>query len=215
MSENQAIQRNIFRMVHIDNLKKILKEGEYSPSYRFDKDYINIGDELLISQRREFRVPIAPGGFLSDYIPFYFGGHSPMLLNIKTGYRGITQRPQRDIVFICAHIESIIKEGLEYVFTDGHAKDRLTSFYNRPEDLGSVNWSAVSRQYWKSTEENPDLMRQKQAEFLVKNHIPPICLSGIIVHDDESAIKVERMKEQVGSKLPVYIDRYYKYYYHD
>ena len=35
---------------------------------------------------------------LSDYVPFYFTHHSPMLYNIKTGYHGMRQTPMPEIV---------------------------------------------------------------------------------------------------------------------
>lgn len=61
-----------------------------------DPAYRNIGNRTLIRDREEYRVPIPPGGTLGEYIPFYFGGHSPMLLNIKGGRQGVERIPQRD-----------------------------------------------------------------------------------------------------------------------
>ena len=37
-----------------------------------DPEFINIGDQELIDMRASRTVPIAPGGTLADYIPFYF-----------------------------------------------------------------------------------------------------------------------------------------------
>ena len=94
--------RFIFRMIHYSNLEFILEHGLHTRnSPACDPNYINIGDVQLIEQRQNFHVGInPPGGDLGDYIPFYFGGHSPMLLNIKTGYRGIQQRPQDELIYI-------------------------------------------------------------------------------------------------------------------
>lgn len=73
-------------------------------------NYINIGDTKLIKQRQNFKVRIdPPDGNLGDYIPFYFAGHSPMLLNIITGNRGIQQRPQEELVYIVCKICDIIE----------------------------------------------------------------------------------------------------------
>ena len=192
-------------MTHIENLRIILKDGMYAPNVRRYPDYINIGDESLIEQRGEFQVPIAPGGVLSDYVPFYFGGHSPMLLNIKTGHRGIRQREQREIVYVCTHIETVVQACPEFCFTDGHAKDRLTAYYNNLADLDKVDWRAVE----------PDNMRRKQAEFLVKKHVPISCFSGIIVLDDGAAEAVSTIMTETGCQLPVYVDSKRKYYYND
>ena len=215
MPETQNIERHLFRMIHIDSLENTLKDGVNAPNYKFDSTYTNIGDEALIAQRGEFTVPIEPGGTLSDYVPFYFGGHSPMLLNIKTGFRGITKRNQSEIIFLCTHIKVIVDNGLEFCFTDGHAKDRLTTYYNQLSDLTQIDWLLAESSYWADTEDDPDRMRRKQAEFLVKNHVPVSCIAGIIVHDEEAAVKVKEIMERAGVQLPVHVDKSHKYYYND
>ena len=202
-------------MTHIENLRIILRDGMFAPNVRRYPDYINIGDESLIEQRGIYNVPIAPGGVLSDYVPFYFGGRSPMLLNIKTGYRGIKQRDQREIVYVCTHIDTVTHTCPEFCFTDGHAKDRLTAFFNNLSDLDRVDWDVVEKSFWQSTEDDPDRMRRKQAEFLVKNYVPLNCLSGIIVFDTTSHGKVAEMMQETGITLPIHIDTKRKYYYND
>lgn len=83
-----------------------------------------------------------------DYIPFYFGGHSPMLLNIKTGYRGIRKRPQDELIYIVCRIKDIVAQCPAWCFTDGHAKNKLTEFYNDIKDLTHVDWEVVCTQFW-------------------------------------------------------------------
>lgn len=215
MSVTPYIQYHLFRMLHIDNLERVLREGMYAPNARFDPAYVNIGDEALIAQRGEFNVPIAPGGVLSDYVPFYFGGCSPMLLNIKTGYRGIRKRSQSEIIYLCTHIETIIKRCPEWCFTDGHAKDKLTAYYNQLDGLALIDWDTVTNKYWSSTPEDPDKMRRKQAEFLVRTHVPTTCLSGAIVHDEAAEAKTRGIMNSVGIILPIHIDKKHNYYYND
>lgn len=187
----------------------------YARNARQYSEYINIGDENLIEQRGVYAVPVAPGGVLSDYVPFYFGGRSPMLLNIKTGYRGVQQRNQRDIIYLCTHIDIVTQVCPDYCFTDGHAKDRLTAFFNNLEDLDKVDWTVVDLPFWTSSEEYPDRMRRKQAEFLVKTYVPLSCLSGIIVLNKAAKDRAEEMMRVAGVSLPIYIDTNRKYYYND
>lgn len=213
MAESPYIHERLFRMTHIENLRFILRDGLYAPNAKRYAEYLNIGDEVLIAQRKEFVVPVAPGGVLSDYVPFYFGGRSPMLLNIKTGYRGVRQREQSEIVFLCAHIDVIVNSCPDFCFTDGHAKDSLTAYYNNLENLDKVDWSVVSLSYWSNTEDDPDRMRRKQAEFLVKNYVPLSCVSGIIVFDNKASVKVKDIMKEVGIILPVYIDVKRIFYY--
>ena len=215
MPESTYIHKHLFRMTHIENLRIILRDGMYAPNVKCYPDYINIGDESLIEQRGEFNVPIAPSGVLADYVPFYFGGRSPMLLNIKTGYRGVKQRNQQDIVYVCTHIDRVATACQDFCFTDGHAKDRLTAYFNNLSDLDRVDWGVVEKSFWQSTEDDPDRMRRKQAEFLIKTYVPLNCLSGIIVLDEISKGKAEEMMRDAGVSLPIHIDTKRKYYYND
>lgn len=171
----------VFRIVHIVNVEYLLTNGLFTKNHaNADPGYINIGDTGLIAQRNDYPVSInPPNGVLGDYVPFNFGPLSPMLLNIKTGYRGITQRPQSDIVYIVCRVNTIIENCEKWRFTDGHAKDRLTEFYNDLNDFNEVYWDAVSLKYWHPIEDFLDRQVRKQAEFLVKYHVPVNCISSV------------------------------------
>ena len=205
----------IFRMIHYSNLEFILKHGLHTKnSPACDPNYINIGDVQLIEQRQNFHVGInPPGGDLGDYIPFYFGGHSPMLLNIKTGYRGIQQRPQDELIYIVCRISEIVSQCPEWCFTDGHAKNNITEFYNDVKDLIHVDWNIIKSQIWKNDENDMDRMRKKQAEFLVKNHVPVSCIAGIIVKTTERETYVKTLLERLNSTIKVHVDSNNKYFY--
>lgn len=63
----------IFRITHRDNIPWILKHGLHSRnSVLFDPNFVNIGNGDLIAKRHHRTIPQAPGGTLSDYVPFYF-----------------------------------------------------------------------------------------------------------------------------------------------
>lgn len=132
-------------MIHYSNIEYILKNGICCRNHtKADPDYINIGDTSLIQQRNTYAIGInPPGGNLGDFVPFYFGGHTPMLLNIKTGYRGIKKHPQQDIVFIRCIIEKIDQKCTEWCFTDGHAKNFITEFYNDLSYLSNLDWNTI------------------------------------------------------------------------
>ncbi len=210
------LRRPIFRMVHFDNLEYVLRNGMCTRNHVLsDPAYINIGDSDLIAQRQVYPVNIIPpGGFLGDYVPFYFGGHSPMLLNIKTGFRGIRQRPQKDIIFVICSIGSIIKQCPDrWCFTDGHAKKHITAFFNSIDDLNKVDWKTVAMQYWNDCDEDWDRMRKKQAEFLVKDYVPAACIQCIVVFDEQRKVQVEEIVQRSGLHIPVKIDINRKLYY--
>jgi hypothetical protein len=205
----------IYRLVHIDNLEYLLTNGVYTQNHpKADPNYINIGDTGLIAQRNNYPVKIAPpGGALGDYVPFYFAGHSPMLLNIKTGHRGITQRPQSELVYLCCRVDDIVANCAEWCFTDGHAKDSMTSFYNDLNDMNNVDWNAVVLQYWFPIQTFLDRQTKKQAEFLVKNEVPVKCISGLIVYDQNAHNIIHAILRKHNIQIKVHIDSKRKYFY--
>lgn len=206
----------IYRMVHFDNIQYILSNGICTQDHAGAcKEYVNIGDGDLINKRKNYPVSLPFGGKLSDYIPFYFGGHSPMLLNIKTGYRDIEKQPQENLVFLCLEFYNVIKQCNEWCFTDGHPIDHLTEYYNRVSDLKYLDWSVISLQYWYPTPEDPDRIRRKQAEFLVKGFVPCNCITKICVYTNERKIEVENILKTLGLTIPVEVDESHKLYYDD
>ncbi len=209
------IDHHILRLMHFDNLEHILKHGMYSKnSGHVIPNYVNIGDTTLIKQRETFTVRIdPPNGNLGDYIPFYFAGHSPMLLNIKNGSRGIKQLPQKDLVYVVCRISGIIEHCPEWCFTDGHAKNHLTRFFNHTDDLTKLDWDVISMQYWHDTEDDYDRMRRKQAEFLVKGHVPTSCICGLIVLTPEQEERAKAIQQQIGTNIPIYVDNKRRYFY--
>ena len=206
---------NIFRLIHFDNLEETLRNGMYSKnSGHIVPSFVNIGDATLIKQRETFTVRInPPNGMLGDYIPFYFAGHSPMLLNIKTGARGIQKRDQKDLVYVVCKVQSIIKQCSEWCFTDGHAKNNLTKFFNDIRKLDTLDWNTIHSQYWHDTEEDYDKMRRKQAEFLVKTHVPAACICGLIVLNTEQEQLASAILQKANIELPIHIDHKRKYFY--
>lgn len=182
----------LFRITHYKNLGHIIRNGIYSREHElYDPNYINIGDTGLIAERKVHPLPIEGAGNIGDYIPFYFGPLSPMLLNIISGYRGIKKVPQREIIYTCYPLEELTK-ACKFVFTDGHAKSSLTKFYTSLEDMDKLDWEVIGDKLWKNTDADRDRMRRKQAELLVSTHVPTACLKAIAVYDKEMAILVDQ-----------------------
>lgn len=203
----------LYRIVHIDNIEYLLKHGMFNKSHeQADPNYKSIGDSNLILQRNDYSVGInPPNGQLGEYIPFYFGPWSPMLLNIKTGYRGVTKIPQEEIVYICCNIQTIIDCCDLWCFTDGHAKNAITTFFNDITNLNYVDLAIAKGQRWNNIEQDMDRMRKKQAEFLVKFHVPPNCIGNIVAYDDDANEKISKLVNESGHTIKVHTLR--KFYY--
>jgi hypothetical protein len=82
MSRISVENAYIFRITHIDNVPWLLANGIHCRNSTCrDPNFRDIGNPDLISKRAHRLVPVAPGGTLSDYVPFYFTHYSPMLYN--------------------------------------------------------------------------------------------------------------------------------------
>lgn len=181
----------IYRITHIENLPHILKYGiTHKTALNANVDYISIGDESLIQTRENRKIRVDNGVFpiknprlilLGEFTPFYFGVKMPMLYVIQNGGNFILKetKPQ-EIIYLALSLKEVVNSGVEYYFSDGHATDNLSSVYDSSniEFLPKIiDWNAVKSVYWGGNE-NLNLKRKKQAEFLVKGAIHPSLIYG-------------------------------------
>lgn len=182
----------IFRITHIANVPWMLDHGLCCRNLaERDPNYVDIGNPELIEKRRHRVVPIPPGGALSDYIPFYFTPLSPMLLNIKTGYQGITRRPMSEIVILLASLPALAAKSIPFVFTDRHAYLQTTSFFSDLARLDRVPWGLLQNRDFKKDVYDPSKFERYQAEALVHRHLPVSALSGILCHGNAQKVVLQ------------------------
>jgi hypothetical protein len=203
----------IFRIAHIDNVPWILDHGLHCRNTpERDPNYVEIGNPELIQKRTHRVVPIPPGGVLSDYIPFYFTPHSPMLLNIKTGHNGITQRPMSEIVIMVSSLPALAAQKIPFVFTDRHAylQTATQNFFSDLARLDRIAWDLLQKRDFKRDLNDPGKFERYQAEALVHRHLPVAGLSGIICHGDaqkqflQAEVEKRRQTLQVTVKPSCY-----------
>lgn len=198
---------NLYRMVHWQNVEYILQNGFCSREHpNMDPDYISIGHRQLISDRHAHPVPLANAGNLGEYVPFYFAGHSPMLYLIYNGYQGVSQLPQKDIVFMVCKFHNIQNSGLEYLFTDRNAKISVANFYNQKADFDKLNWDCIQSKNWKNDESNYSRQDYKQAEFLVRHQVPVEYITALVVKNEERKAYFEDLITKLALNIAVHID---------
>jgi hypothetical protein len=176
--------RWIFRMTHIDNIPHVLTHGiTHVLSPNANKNYKPIGDATLIQARNKHRL--INGKNLGDFTPFYFGTRTPMLYVIQKGHNMVTRTPPEKIVYCVSSVQDVIDQRLDFVFTDGHAEDRLSTCFSS-DDLDRlsevVDWDAVNAQFWKD-DTDLDKKRRKSAEFLILGDLAPEKIRGFVVFD--------------------------------
>jgi len=194
-------------MTHIENIPHILQYGITHPSScNANPNFIPIGDSTLITTRNEFVLNNRRK--LGDYIPFYFGVRTPMLYVIQKGYNMVTPTSAENIVYCISSVQQIIDLKLDFVFTDGHAVDCFTTQYT-PIDIPNIDkiidQNAVMAKYWRD-DNDLDLKRRKEAEFLVLGDIATEGVLGFLVYNQNAQNRmidfgVETSKVQIKSSF--------------
>lgn len=194
----------IFRITHIENVPWMLQHGLHCRNASVcDPNYRDIGNPDLIARRAHRQVPIPPGGTLSDYIPFYFTPHTPMLLNIKTGYGGMKQTPMADIVILVSSLHTVVAQGGAFVFTDRHAYLRTAEFFNDLVELVRIDWAILRRRDFQRDPNDPGKMERYQAEALVHRHLPVNALAGLACHGKLQERRLAAELEKTGQPLTI------------
>jgi hypothetical protein len=192
----------IYHITHIENLPHILAEGglvcDAEAAQRgLCKQSIAYPELKERRSRRNvaklFFGDVAAGGMLSDYVPFYFANRSPMLYAIHTGH--VTQYPgkENDVVYLVSTVEAVDASGVPWCFTNGHAVEGVTEFYDKLEDLNQVDWAVIRDWSWRNTLSDLDRKRRKQAEFLVHRKMPWNLITDIGVINHQMAERVKKL----------------------
>src|SRR5687768_4527774 len=128
---------HIFRITHVRNVPWILDHGLHCQlSKTVDPNFVPVGMPELIDKRATKRVPLAPGGTLGDYAPFYFTPWSIMMFNIKTGRNNVIQRPNGEIAILVSSLHKLKELGVLFLFTNGHAYMLETEYF---DDLANLD----------------------------------------------------------------------------
>ena len=97
-----------------------------------------------------------------------------------------------NIVYCVSSIQKIIDLKLDFIFTDGHAVDSFSLQYSADqiENIDKViDLTAINAKYWRA-DNDLDLKRRKEAEFLVLGDIPIDAIIGYGVYNEAAKEKL-------------------------
>lgn len=195
----------IWRITHRDNLPWILESGVHcGNSVVRSPTWVSIGNAELIDKRSRHPVPMQPGGVLGDYVPFYFTPFSVMMRNIHTGWGGVKQRSNDEIVILVSSLPHIQSLALPFLFTDSHAYYQWANFYDDLTHLDKVDWPLLQRRDFKRDPDDPAKFERYQAEALIHQHLPVEGLLGVVCYTDALKKVIEKTIKTRGLSLPVY-----------
>lgn len=190
----------IFRFIHVDNLNICLqRDGLHAPNYTPNDGlvYKTIHNQDIQQERKSREIHCGPGGVIHDYVSFYFGYLSPMLLQLHTNRVVGYNEGQEPLIYLVSSAQDVHDDGTGFVFSDGHGIAAFTTWFQHLNDLDKTDWSMVYERYWADNMDDMDRQRRKQAEFLVHQ----FCKWSLI---HEIAVINENMKSKVESILAAF-----------
>jgi len=167
----------------------------------FDPNYVEIGNSDLIQKRHHHPVKHAMGGTLGDYVPFYFTPFSPMLLNIKTGWHGIHQRPSDEIVILVSSLHRLRELNIPFLFSDMHAYMEPAQFFSDLVDLDKIDWGILQRRDFKRDQNDLGKIDRYMAEALVRGSMPVEALRGLVCYNEAVESPLKTLVEGTGLPL--------------
>lgn len=177
--------RYVYHFSHIDNLLGLLKHGFLSNNHpQFPKKHRSIAAEGIQQRRAEMQVTCAPGGYVHDYVPLYFGSVSPMLLGVVNA----KNVDQYDILYF--EFPIALADRPDAVFTGASANTQVPpAFYSDPGDLDKLDWAAIDSRKWGNIDD--DFRHRRMAELLVQLQLPVAAATRCVVWNEGVKKRVE------------------------
>lgn len=192
----------IWRITHLQNCYWILANGMHAAnSTQKSADWVIVGNRDLIDRRSRRAVPLAPGGVLSDYVPFYFTPFSPMLYNIHTGRGGVASVANSNIVILVSSLHRVAELGLPFLFTDRHAYTVTANYYDQLGMLSKVDWGLIQRRDFQRDIDDPEKTERYQAEALIYQKVPVDALLGAVCYTKEAQRQLDETAVKLGIEL--------------
>ena len=177
-------------------------------------EYSNIAYQGAQGKRAGTVIPIAPGGPIHDYVPFYFAPRSPMLGAINQGRVPGCEWRQVDIVHLETTVDRVVADTGEFVFYDSNATLDWSNPYNDLARLDQIAWDLITEapqldgfcKYWNSRLDIARYamrMEKRQAEFLVKGRVLLARFTRIGVVDAAKQREVASVLQRAGVNLRV------------
>jgi hypothetical protein len=206
----------ILRFIHIENLSTIMqRRALHAPNHvpRDNLSYRACIDLEVQGARAMVQIPCGPKGVIHDYVPFYFGYLSPMMLKLKTAQVADYDEGQEPLIYLVLTAQAVQVAGMDFVFCDGHGLARFTDWFDDLNRLDAVDWTMINQRYWSDNLNDMDRQRRKQAEFLVHKSCPWELIDQIVVIDTSVENRVQRIQAAFPAAMrkPIRVERGWYY----
>ncbi len=121
------------------------------------------------------------------------------------------QGGQNQVIYLVSDVQLISNKGLDFVFTDGHARMKISKFFDDLASLPAVDWNIMKNNYWYDTDDDGDRKRRRQAEFLVHNFFPLALVKEIYVINSVVEAQVQADLSSQGCSINTFIRKEWYY----
>ncbi len=192
----------LFHFTHVSNLVSIALNGLRSDNAVRDEGCLetDIGEPAIKDRRQQQAVPEGPGGFVADYVPFYFAARSPMLGSLYKDKVALLE----EIVYLVTSVDRLVESRADLVFTDRNAALNHAKFSTDATTLDHfIDWSLMEGRMWNDTHSQPDRKERRMAECLAHGHVPWDALIGVATQTEAQRRHVEDLLSRVGTPTTV------------
>lgn len=185
-----------YHATSLHNIQSIIKHGLLSTSKKESMkiEHDNIANGGIQARRKIMNVPCGQKGVVHNYVPFYLCSTNPMMLSLVHS----KNIDQQFLIFIVISLKKAFEN--DAVFTDASANtDIPPSFYSEIDDLTKLDWTAINKTQWGSSD--VDEKHRRMAEILIYDEVPISICESIIVWNSE--IKNAIVDEFKSAGLPI------------
>lgn len=196
----------IMHFTHVDNLPTIIADGLMSDTRTRESGalQVEIGHHDIKARRRSRTVPIAPGGMVGEYVPFYFAPRSPMMYTIHRGNVPTYADGFDRVVYLVSTMEALSDSRCRCVVTDRNAAQNLATFAGADEDLDDfIDWPLMQARHWGKSDEDHDRPDRRSAECLVHGAVPWAVFTNVVAKTDAAAAAAHAAIAAGGYATPV------------
>jgi hypothetical protein len=202
----------VVHFTRVEHLPTIVTSGLLADSSAQSQGVLNIevGNTGIKARRAERRVPVAPGGFVADYVPFYFAPRSPMMYSIHMGNVPTYSDGCDRLVYLVSTVERLQELGVTILLTDRNAVFTyadIVRFDGRwpPDDF--IDWPLMKATYWNDTLDDPRRMERRMAECLVHSVVPWEAFDRVVAKSNAVASEARTALSAAGSSITVSVGR--------
>ena len=107
-------------------------------------------------------------------------------------------------MILVSSLRQVAARGWPFLFTDGQAYSKLTTFHSDLAKLDKIDWPLLQARDFRRDQEDPAKFERYQAEALVHRHLPVDGLCGIVCYTDDLKLSIERQLKARNLTLPVH-----------